>query len=67
MVFEIICFAGLVFVVLTLPGALRRRGGVAHRISPMINDASPNLTDTNVLAADRAEYYELLEKHSADP
>ncbi len=71
MVFEIICFVGLVFVVLTLPGALRRRDGVANRVPPLNNDVEPNLSfrqkDTNVLAADRAEYFELLEKHSADP
>ncbi len=69
MIFEIICWAGLIFVALTLPGALRRRGNGANRVPRVISDVEPNppRQNTNVLAADRAEYYDLLEQHIADP
>jgi hypothetical protein len=75
MIFILICFAGLMFVVLALSGAARRRDSgtndSVNDIPPVINEVEPSLPDwqkdTNVLAADRAEYFELLEKHSADP
>jgi hypothetical protein len=76
MIFEIICLVGLVFVVLTLPKALRRSGGVGgnananNHVPPVINDVEPNLSfrqNTDVLAVDRVEYFELLEQHYADP
>jgi hypothetical protein len=69
MVFELICLAGLIFVVLTLPGALRRGGG-AGRIPPVINDVKPSRSWQNsnpALARDRLEVLEMWEKNTADP
>jgi hypothetical protein len=74
MVFEIICLVGLIFVAVTLPSALRRRGGVANNdnistdndVEPKISH-KPKNTTTTVLAADRMEYFELWDKHNADP
>jgi len=69
MVFEIICWIGLIFVVLTLPGALRRRGS-ANSIPPVINDVTTNHRQNNPdfspLARDRLEVLELWEKCSND-
>lgn len=73
MIFMLIVWAGLIFVALTLPSALRRRGGVANRIRPIINDVVPNRPywqkdpDFSPLARDRLEVLELWEKCSNDP
>jgi hypothetical protein len=70
MVFEIICLVGLVFVVLTLPGALRRRNGVSNPIPPVVNNVKPSrswMNPTSALARDRLEVLEMWEKNAADP
>ena len=73
MVFMLICLAGLIFVALTLPGALRRRGGVANRIPPVVNDVVPKRAywrknpATTALARDRLEVLEMWSKNNADP
>jgi hypothetical protein len=72
MVSHLAVLAGLVFIIVVLVKGLSRPSRVANRggnIPPVINDAdnSRRLDDTNILAADRAEYFDLLEKHSADP
>jgi hypothetical protein len=73
MIFVLICLCGLVFVALTLPGALRRRSGKTNRIPPVIN----NVTTTSPfwrkdpcfspLARDRLEVLEIWEKCTSDP
>jgi hypothetical protein len=70
MVFELICLAGLIFVVLTLPGALRRRGDVVNSIPPVVNDVKPSRSWQNsnpALARDRLEVLEMWEKNTTDP
>jgi hypothetical protein len=72
MVFEIICLVGLIFVVVTLPGALRRRGGKANHVPPVINDVVSDRTHWqkdpafSPLARDRQEVLELWEKCGND-
>ncbi|HEU6448282.1 MAG TPA: hypothetical protein VFV23_07590 [Verrucomicrobiae bacterium] len=67
MVFEIICWVGLLFVVLALPGALRKRRGDVRFVRPFANDASPDVqSQTSPLARDRLEVLELWEKCSED-
>ena len=57
---------------LTLPGALRRREGVANRVLPVINDVNPKPTfwqkdpDFSPLARDRLETLEVWEKCNND-
>lgn len=69
----LICLAGLIFVALTLPGALRRRRGGANFVPPVINDVTSKPTfwqkdpDFSPLARDRLETLELWEKSSTDP
>lgn len=70
MVFMLICLAGLIFVALALPGALRRRGG--SNCNPHVsNDKETNIPywqkNNSHLTADRLEYHELWEKHNDDP
>jgi hypothetical protein len=73
MVFEIICLMGLIFVVVTLPGALRRRGGGASHVPPVINDVVPSQPywqkkpTATALARDRQEVLEMWAKNNADP
>lgn len=73
MVFMLICLAGLIFVALTLPGALRRRRGVANFIPPVVNDVTLKPTfwqkdsGFSALARDRLETLELWEKCNSDP
>jgi hypothetical protein len=73
MVFMLICLAGLIFVALTLPGALRRRRGAANVVPPVINDVTAKPTfwqkdpDFSALARDRLETLELWEKCNNDP
>ena len=67
----LICFAGLIFVALTLPGALRKRNGRSNCVPPVINDGEKNVSrgskDVTILAADRAEYFDLWGENIADP
>lgn len=75
MVFMLICLAGLIFVGLTLPGALRRRGGVVIDVDGQteVNDMEPNRPywqknpSTTALARDRLEVLEMWSKNNADP
>lgn len=73
MIFELICLAGLIFVIVKLPGVLRRRGNGTNRVPPVINDVVPNRPywqkdpDFSPLARDRQEVLELWEKSSNDP
>lgn len=69
MIFEVICLIGLIFVVVTLPGALRRRDHGAKRILPVINDtvsteSTHKNSDSSPLARDRQEVLELWERCS---
>ncbi|MGH7942615.1 MAG: hypothetical protein ACREDS_15560 [Limisphaerales bacterium] len=74
MILGIVFWIGLAFIIVVLVKGLQRPNRTANdggNIPPVINDADSNnrrwLNDTNILAADRAEYFNLLEKHSADP
>ena len=69
MIFMLICLVGLIFVVVTLPGALRRRGPVL----PVINKVKPKRfywqknPPSTALARDRLETLEMWEENNADP
>jgi|SRR5580698_7966838 hypothetical protein len=73
MLFIIICWLGLIFVTLTLPGALRRRKGVANPVAPVINDVEAESRsrksdkDYSPLARDRLEVLESWEKCHDNP
>jgi hypothetical protein len=70
MVFMLICLVGLIFVVVTLPGALRRRGGAVNCIPRDVTDVKPSRSWQNsnsALARDRLEVLEMWEKNNADP
>lgn len=71
MVFEVICLSGLIFLLVTLPGALRKRHGSANRVPPVINNISPTRpywqNSKTALARDRQEVLEMWAKNNADP
>jgi hypothetical protein len=74
MILGIVFWIVLAFIILVLVKGLQRPSRIANNggnIPPVINDTDSNnprrLNDTNILAAGRAEYFDLLEKHSADP
>lgn len=72
MLFIIICWLGLIFLALTLPGALKRRNR-SLRAGPHLSDAgTPDLiksqsADYSPLARDRLEVLELWEKCHENP
>jgi hypothetical protein len=71
MVIHLAVLAGLVFIIVVLVKGLQRPNRVANRggVPPIINDDDfcRRSKNADVLATDNAEYYNLLEKHSADP
>ena len=72
MIIHLAVLAGLVFIIVTLVKGLQRPSRVANNgrnIPPVINDSDfcPPSKNVDVLATDNAEYYNLLEKHTADP
>jgi hypothetical protein len=72
MLFIIICWVGLIFVAVTLPGALRRRKGVPNQVTPVVNDVQidsgsrQSAKDYSPLARDRLEVLESWEKCHED-
>ncbi|MGH7990171.1 MAG: hypothetical protein ACREDS_08305 [Limisphaerales bacterium] len=71
MIFGIVFSVVLVLIIVVLVKGLQRPSRVAHNSGGIPADAvsndPPRFNETNLLAADRAEYFDLLERHSADP
>lgn len=71
MVIHLAVLTSLVFIIVVLVKGLQRPNRIANNggIPPVINndDFCRPPKNVDVLATDNAEYYNLLEKHSADP